>query len=277
MPRWAVVTGASSGIGEAFAERLARDGWHLVVVARRRDRLEALAHRLHGAHEVDVRPLPADLGRAEDVGRLCTEIDRTAPDMLVNNAGLAHYAPFAELDPGRAEELVALNALAPVLLTRAAVPGMLARGRGSVVNVASLLAFSGAADLPYLPARAVYAATKAFLVTFTEVLAAELRGTGVRVQVICPGVVRSEFHSRQGMDLSGVPRWSPTGSSTPAWPTSTTASWSRSRAPHRPRRMPAWWRPRRPCSQRAGPPSRRRATTAPDRPRQAPRRVATIA
>ena len=184
-------------------------GWHLVVVARRRDRLEALAHRLHGAHEVDVRPLPADLGRAEDVGRLCTEIDRTAPDMLVNNAGLAHYAPFAELDPGRAEELVALNAAAPVLLIRAAVPGMLARGRGSVVNVASLLAFSGAADLPYLPARAVYAATKAFLVTFTEVLAAELRGTGVRVQVICPGVVRSEFHSRQGMGRAACRVWQP--------------------------------------------------------------------
>jgi len=209
MPGLAVVTGASSGIGQAFAERLAGDGWDLLLVARRRERLQALGARLHAAHGVQVRPLAADLGRADDVERLCGEVDRSAPELLVNNAGLAHYAPFAELDPRRAGELVAVNALAPVLLTRAAVPGMLARRRGSVVNVASLLAFSGSADLPHLPARAVYAATKAFLVTFTEVLASEVRGTGLRVQVVCPGVVRSEFHSRQGMDLSGVPRMEP--------------------------------------------------------------------
>ena len=96
-----------------------------------------------------------------------------------------------------------------MLLTRAVIPGMIGRGGGAIVNVASLLAFSGAARAPHLPQRAVYAATKAFLVTFTEILAAELAGTGVKVQVVCPGVVRSEFHSRQGLDMSQVPRMEP--------------------------------------------------------------------
>jgi uncharacterized protein len=102
-----------------------------------------------------------------------------------------------------------VNVLAPVLLTRAALSGMLARGRGSIVNIASLLAFSGPVEGPHLPARAVYAATKAFLVTFSEILAREVGAAGVRVQVVCPGIVRSEFHTRQGMDLSSVPRMEP--------------------------------------------------------------------
>jgi short-subunit dehydrogenase len=117
--------------------------------------------------------------------------------------------PFAQLPVERARELVDVNALAPVLLTRAVIPGMVERGRGAIINVASLLAFSGAARAPHLPQRAVYAATKAFLVTFTEILAAELAGTGVKIQVVCPGVVRSEFHSRQGIDISQVPRMEP--------------------------------------------------------------------
>jgi short-subunit dehydrogenase len=209
MASTAMVTGASSGISEAYAERLAADGYDLVVVARREDRLRDLAARLEAAHGVSVRILPADLGQAADVQRICCEIDTLELDLLVNNAGLAHYMPFAELPPAQAEELVQVNVLAPVLLTRAAVTGMLSRGQGSIVNVASLLAFSGPVEAPHLPQRAVYAATKSFLVTFTEVLAREVGGSGVRVQVACPGVVRSEFHSRQGMDLSRVPRMEP--------------------------------------------------------------------
>jgi short-subunit dehydrogenase len=129
--------------------------------------------------------------------------------MLVNNAGLAHYMPYADLPPAQARELVDLNILAPVLLTRAALTGMLGRSRGSIINIASLLAFSGAVEAPFLPRRAVYAATKSFLVTFSQLLAAEVRDSGVRVQVVCPGVVRSEFHSRQGVDMSTVPRMEP--------------------------------------------------------------------
>jgi short-subunit dehydrogenase len=207
--RLALVTGASSGIGEAYAERLARDGWDLIVVARRRDRLEELAARLAANHETEVEISEADL--ASDTGvESVAGIAAEAPlDLLVNNAALAHYMPFLELPPGSAHELVELNVLAPVLLSRAVLPGMVERGRGAIINVASLLAFSGGWQAPQLPQRAVYASTKSFLLTFTQILAAELADTGVRVQVLCPGVVRTEFHSRQGFDMSGRTRMEP--------------------------------------------------------------------
>jgi len=202
----AVVTGASSGIGEAYAERLAADGWDLWVLARRADRLEALAQRLRAEHGVEVRALAGDLGREADLERACAAVAQAPVEMLVNNAGLGHYRPLRELEPAAAHELVDVNVLAPVLLSRAAVGGMTARGSGAIINVASLLAFSGTAVGPQMPARAIYAATKSFLVTFSQVLAAEVAEHGVRVQVVCPGLVRSEFHSRQGMDMSAVPR-----------------------------------------------------------------------
>ncbi|HEY6378199.1 MAG TPA: SDR family oxidoreductase [Candidatus Dormibacteraeota bacterium] len=209
MAELAMVTGASSGIGQAYAERLARDGWDLVVVARRRELLEALARRLTDAHGITVRVLPADLAAPDQLQRLTDEVVRLPLGMLVNNAALAHYMPFAELSVDRAQELMQLNVLAPVLLSRAAVNGMIERSRGAVINIASLLAFSGTSEGPNLPARVVYAASKSFLVTFSQLLAAELKGRGVRVQVVCPGVVRSEFHTRQGIDLSSVPRMEP--------------------------------------------------------------------
>lgn len=204
----AVVTGASSGIGRSYAARLASKGMDLVLIARRADRLDELKREL-SAVGVSVRTIVADLGRAEDLQRLVAELQATAVELLVNNAGLAHYMPFAQLPPERARELVDVNALAPMLLSRAVIPGMIARGGGAIVNVASLLAFSGSARAPQLPPRAVYAATKAFLVTFTEILASELVGTGIKVQVLCPGVVRTEFHSRQGIDMSQIPRMEP--------------------------------------------------------------------
>jgi uncharacterized protein len=209
MPGLAVVTGASSGIGEAYAERLASDGWDLVVVARRGERLSELTARLSEARAVSVRAVQADLSRPGEVERVGGEIGAMPVDMLVNNAGLAHYMPFADLAAAQATELVDLNVLAPVLLTQAVLPGMLARSRGTIINVASLLAFSGAVEIPFLPKRVVYAATKSFLVTFSQALAAEVGDRGIRVQVVCPGVVRSEFHSRQGMDMSAVPRMEP--------------------------------------------------------------------
>ena len=204
----AVVTGASSGIGRSYAERLASNGMDVVVVARRMEPLDALKRDLERGGG-RVRTIVADLARAEDVQRLCTELATLPVELLVNNAGVAHYMPFAQLPVERARELVDVNALAPVLLARAVIPGMVERGRGAIINVTSLLAFSGAARAPHLPQRAVYAATKAFLVTFTEILATELAGTGVKIQVVCPGVVRSEFHSRQGIDMSQVPRMEP--------------------------------------------------------------------
>jgi short-subunit dehydrogenase len=205
----AVITGASSGIGQAYAERLAGDGWGLAIVGRRRSRLEELAERLKADRGVDVRVFEIDLSDREQLDALRTELASLPVDMLVNNAGLAHYMPFSELPEDKATELVDTNVLAPVLLTRSVLPGMLQRGKGAVINIASLLAFSGPADSPHLPRRAVYAGSKAFIVAFTQVLATELRGTGVRVQVVCPGVVRTEFHSRQGMDMTSAARMEP--------------------------------------------------------------------
>jgi short-subunit dehydrogenase len=206
MSRLALVTGSSSGIGQAYAERLARDRFDLVIVARRRDRLDELAARLTEEHGVAVEALTADLADVEHVQRLCQRVAELPVALLVNNAALGLYKPFVELDPSDAQALVQLNVLSPVLLTRAVLPGMVERGAGTVISIASLLAFSGAWEGPHLPQRAVYASSKSFLVTFTQVLAAELSGTGVRVQVVCPGIVSTEFHSRQGMDLSAVPR-----------------------------------------------------------------------
>jgi short-subunit dehydrogenase len=204
----ALVTGASSGIGLAYAQALARRGYDLLLVGRRRERLDALAAELHGAGaraEVIVADLGAAAGLAQ-VEALCRD---RALDLLVNNAGVAHYMPFVKLPPEKLDELLQVNTVAVTKLARAALEGMVGRGRGAIVNVASLLAFSGPLRRPNFPARATYAATKAFMVAFTQLLAAELEGTGVKVQVVCPGVVATEFHTRQGLDLSHVPRLGP--------------------------------------------------------------------
>lgn len=202
----AVVTGASSGIGQAFAERLAGDGYDLVVVARRRDRLEALAKRLGEQHGAAVDVLVADL---TDPAALATVERRVAGDpalvLLVNNAGFGGYMPFVDLEPDQAEALIRLHILAVTRLTRAALPAMLARGRGAIINVSSQLAFSASMSAPTLPKRAVYVGAKAYLNAFTETLAHELVGTGVQVQVLCPGIVQTEFHEIVGRDITQLP------------------------------------------------------------------------
>jgi short-subunit dehydrogenase len=205
MSRLALVTGATSGIGRAFAERLAAQGHDLILVGRRKDRLDEFA----GTHpEVSVRPLAADLSTDEgidEVARVCV----TEPlNLLVNNAGVAHYMPLAELPADKARELAHVKVVAPTMLTRAAVGGMQDRGDGTIINVAGMIAFSGPAPSSVMPRRAVYAGGLAFALAMSQTLSAELEGTGVRVQVLCPGVVATEFHERQGMDLSAVRRMS---------------------------------------------------------------------
>ena len=198
----ALVTGASSGIGKAYAEELSRRGYDLIAVGRQRDRLEAL--RSLGTK---VEPLVADLATREGIGAVADMAASESLDLLVNNAGVAHYKPFAELPMEQAEELVFVKELAPTLITRAAVPGMIERGHGTIVNVAGMIAFSGpAAPGPF---RAVYAGTLAHLVAWTQQLQAELAESGVQAQVVCPGVVATEFHTRQGLDLSAIPRMTP--------------------------------------------------------------------
>lgn len=203
MSKLALVTGATSGIGQAFADRLAGDGYDLVIVGRRQDRLEEFA----ASHpEARVRAVAADLSTdegADAVADLCATEPLT---MLVNNAGVAHYMPLAELPADKAGELVHVKVVAPTMLTRAAVAGMQERGGGAVINVSGMIAFSGPAPSSVMPRRAIYAGALAFLVAMSQTLSAELEGTGIKVQALCPGVVATEFHQRQGIDMSVVPR-----------------------------------------------------------------------
>lgn len=211
----ALVTGASAGIGQSFAEALAREGHDLIVVARRRDRLQTLADRLAAEHKSNVQVLVADLATDAGIEAVASRAASTPLDVVINNAGFGGYRPFVEIDPKVADDLVAVHIRAVVRVTRAALPGMVQRERGGIVNVASLLAFSG--SLPpnnSLPFRAVYAGAKAFLLTFTQALAGELAASPatskVRVQVCLPGIVKTEFHEVQGFDTSKMPsRMSP--------------------------------------------------------------------
>ncbi|WP_371774170.1 SDR family NAD(P)-dependent oxidoreductase [Streptomyces sp. NBC_01438] len=205
MSKLALVTGATSGIGRAFAERFAADGYDLIVVGRRRDRLAAFAS---GHPGVRVRTVAADLSTEEGIDSVAEYCADEPLDVLVNNAGVSHYMPLDELPADKARELINVKVLAPTLLMRAAVGGMRRRGTGTLINVAGMIAFSGPADPSVMPRRAVYAGTLAHLVAMTQALSAELAGTGVRAHVVCPGVVATEFHSAQGLDMSAVPRMS---------------------------------------------------------------------
>ncbi|MEU2288581.1 SDR family NAD(P)-dependent oxidoreductase [Streptomyces sp. NPDC013178] len=205
MSKLALVTGTTSGIGKAFAERLAADGYDLIVVGRNTDRLEEFAA---AQPDVTVRTVAADLSTdvgVDTVAEICASEPLT---MLVNNAGVAHYMPLAQLPADKARELVHVKVVAPTMLTRAAVAGMQERGDGKIINVAGMIAFSGPAVKSVMPRRAVYAGSLAHLVAMSQTLSAELEDTGVQVQVLCPGVVATEFHTRQGLDLSAVPRMS---------------------------------------------------------------------
>jgi len=204
MPRWstAMVTGASSGIGRALAVRLAADGTDLVVVARRRDRLEELAEELSSAHHVRVEVLVADV---TDTAQLATVEDRLRSgeppvDLLVNNAGLGAQGAFADIPLDWQESQIRLNVLAPVRLSHVALEGMLRRGRGGILNVSSI------AGLQPMPNLATYAATKAYLSSFSHALHEEVRHRGVTVTALLPGFTRTEFHDAAGMNRSIVPK-----------------------------------------------------------------------
>lgn len=184
----ALITGASSGIGLALARRYAADGYDLILVARSSERLAAVARELH---QVRVDTISADLATPEGPDTVAAGVERARQrvDILVNNAGAGLHGPFAQTPLARELELVQLNVGAVLRLTKCLLPGMLARGRGHVVNVASVAAF-----LPG-PYQSVYYATKAFVLSFSEALAEELRGTGVGVTAVCPGPTTTGFHT----------------------------------------------------------------------------------
>jgi uncharacterized protein len=202
--RLAAITGASSGIGEAYARALAAEGWDLVLIARRQQRLESLAQELRERHSVGVEVLVADLARQGDTERVAYRLGGMETlELLVNNAGFGLPGAFWELSPEGHRSMLDVHVLATVRLTRAAVPGMLARGRGAVVNVASIAAF-------FAVGSTAYHASKAYLVAFSRGLSYELAGSGVRVQALCPGFTYTGFHDSdvyQGDERERTPRW----------------------------------------------------------------------
>jgi short-subunit dehydrogenase len=188
----ALVTGATSGIGLGFTRRLASDGHDIIVVARDRDRLTAVAEEIRSTG-VGCEIVGADLSDRAQVDEVAARLaDRSAPvDVLVNNAGFAIGQRFVGGDIERQQAAIDVMVTAVMRLCHAGVPGMVERGHGAVVNVSSIASF-----LPY----GAYSAAKAWVTTFTEGLATELGGTGVRALALCPGFVRTEFHERAGID-----------------------------------------------------------------------------
>lgn len=197
MPRpVALITGPTSGIGEGYARRYARDGYDLVLVARDVERLNRLSDELASeAGRIEI--LPADLADAAGREQLADRLD-AGVRVLVNNAGFATAGDFWDTDPAQLQKQLDVNVTAVMHLTRAALPAMLDAQAGTVINIASVAGL--------IPGRgSTYSASKAWVVSFTEGLANGLHGTGVGVHAVCPGYVRTEFHSRAGLDMTKLP------------------------------------------------------------------------
>ncbi len=192
--RTALVTGASSGIGEAFARVLAERGAAVILVARSAQRLDALAAQLRERHGVEATPIVADLASGEGLAAVPAQVAKHGRqvDILINNAGIGTHGAFPELPMDRERDEMQLNCIAPVALAKAFLPAMLERADGAIVNVASTAAFQPT------PGMAVYGATKAFVLSFSEALRVETRARGVRVLALCPGPTRTHFFANTG-------------------------------------------------------------------------------
>ncbi|MEO6198166.1 MAG: SDR family oxidoreductase [Dehalococcoidia bacterium] len=196
----ALVTGASSGIGEEFARQLAGRGYNLVITARRKDRLDALAKELTHSRNIDVEVIEADLGSPEGVAVVAARIERGDIAMLVNNAGFPTSGQFADLPVGRELQEIDVNIRALTQLSHAAIGPMKAKGRGSIINLGSTGSY---VPVPYM---ATYAATKAYILSFSEALHEEAREYGVTVTCLCPGGTTTEFQKVAGFSAERMPR-----------------------------------------------------------------------
>ncbi|MER7173715.1 SDR family NAD(P)-dependent oxidoreductase [Streptomyces mesophilus] len=196
----ALITGATAGIGAAFGRRLAADGHNLVLVARDTKRLQEQATELHDRHGIEAEVLTADLATDGGIESVVKRLaDRRNPvDLLVNNAGFGNKGRYLEVSMADELTMLKVHCEAVLRLTSAAAESMRERGRGGVVNVASVAAF--------VP-RGTYGASKAWVVQFTQGAAKDLAGSGVRLMALCPGFVRTEFHKRAGMGTDNIPSW----------------------------------------------------------------------
>lgn len=198
--RTALITGASAGLGAAYARQLAATGTNLILVARRKDRLEELAGELRSRHGVTVEVVPADLSTSDGTALVEGRIAGSATlDLLINNAGFGGRTSFAKGEAADHLYMARVHVEAAIGLARAALPGMIDRGGGAVINVSSVAAFSPLSG-------AMYSGTKSFLVMFSQNLRAELRSKGIVVQALCPGMTHTEFHQVAGIDKAIVPR-----------------------------------------------------------------------
>ncbi|MFE9169897.1 SDR family NAD(P)-dependent oxidoreductase [Streptomyces kebangsaanensis] len=196
----ALITGSTAGIGAAFARRLAADGHNLVLVARDTKRLTEQATELHDRHGIEAEVLTADLATDDGIDAVAARLrNRTNPvDLLINNAGFGNKGRYLDVPMSDELRMIKVHIEAVLRLTSAATGAMRERGRGGVVNVASVAAF--------VP-RGTYGASKAWVVQFTQGVARDLAGSGVRLMALCPGFVRTEFHQRAGMGTDNIPNW----------------------------------------------------------------------
>lgn len=204
-PGTALITGASSGIGAAFARRLAAEGYDLVLVARREARLAALAAELQQRYPIRAEVLAADLAKPTDVERVEQRLAALSElSLLINNAGFGTAGFFSQSDLARELDMIQVHLTTSLRLSRAALPGLIARRRGAIINVSSSAAFFPT------PGAATYCASKSYLNVFSEALQAELAGTGVRVQALCPGFTYTEFHDTpeyKDFDRARIPKF----------------------------------------------------------------------
>ncbi len=190
MAKTALVTGASTGIGLELCRLLARDGYELFLVARDRAKLEAVCGEMRERGSPAAHPIAVDLARPDSAETIARHFNSAAPDVLINNAGFGLVGQFAKLDLGTQRDMIQVNVCSLVELTHLLLPGMLQRGSGSIMNVASTAAFQPG------PLMAIYYATKSFVLHFSEAIAEELRGTGITVTALCPGPTQTEFEAR---------------------------------------------------------------------------------
>lgn len=199
--RTALVTGATAGIGKAFASRLAADGWDLVLVARDAERLREMCRTLSETHSIHAGGHPADLSTETGVASVEKLLHDDVFDLLVNNAGLSLNTPFLRSTVEQELYLLSVNVQAVMRLTHAVLPGMVTRRSGNIINVSSVSGF--AATMP----GSTYPASKAWVTHFSESVALSVARHGVKVLALCPGFTRSEFHSRAGIDMNKTPNW----------------------------------------------------------------------